>query len=139
MESKTITVEALVDAPIAKVWDYWIQPEHIMHWDFASDDWEVPNAENDVRLGGAFKITMGAKDKSEVFDLTGVYTFVKEHEQLDSELSDGRRVSVLFTEKPDGVLITQTFDMEHENSEELQRNGWQAILDNFKKYTEKSK
>jgi uncharacterized protein YndB with AHSA1/START domain len=131
-----ITVQTILNAPIAKVWDGWNNPEHITKWAFASDDWEAPNAENDLRVGGNFKTTMAAKDKSESFDMVGIYTVVKEHELIEYDMEDGRHVTVQFQETPEGVKVTETFDPEQENSEELQRSGWQSILDNFKKYVE---
>jgi uncharacterized protein YndB with AHSA1/START domain len=134
-----ITIETTVDAPIEKVWEYWNKPEHIMNWAFASDDWEAPNAENDLRVGGTLKVTMAAKDKSSSFDLIGVYTDVRENELIEFDMEDGRHVKVEFTVTPEGIKIIEAFDPESENSEELQRNGWQAILDNFKKYVENSK
>jgi len=134
--STPIRVECVVQAPLERVWECWTKPEHITKWAFASDDWEAPYAENDVRVGGAFKTTMAAKDKSASFDFGGVYTNVKELALIEYAMEDGRRVSVEFAQTPEGVRVVETFDAEHENSEELQRLGWQAILDNFKKHTE---
>ena len=134
----TITVQSVVKAPIEKVWEFWTKPEHVVHWAFASDDWEAPAAENDLRVGGRFKTTMAAKDKSTSFDFTGVYTSVKEHELIEYDIDDGRHVKVEFAELPEGVKITETFGPENENPEEMQRSGWQAILDNFKKHAEAS-
>ncbi len=131
-----ITITATVDAPIEKVWQYWIEPEHIMQWAFASDDWEAPHAENDLREGGTFTTTMAAKDKSASFDFTGTYTAVKEHELIEYNIPDGRHVKTEFIQTPKGIEITGTFDPETENSEEMQRAGWQAIFDNFKKHVE---
>lgn len=136
MDKKAITVETIVKAPMSKVWEYWNKPEHIMHWAFASDDWEAPAAENDLRVGGKFKTTMAAKDKSSSFDFTGMYTVVKEHELIEYNMDDGRHAKVEFNEEPEGVKVIVTFDPENENSEEMQRSGWQAMSDNFKKYVE---
>lgn len=133
---KTITISAVVHAPIETVWNCWTAPEHIMNWAFASDDWEAPKAENDVRVGGRFLTTMAAKDGSFSFDFTGTYTSVDEHAVIEYDIDDGRHVSVKFDEQPDGVHVTETFAMEGENTEEKQREGWQAILNNFAKYTE---
>jgi uncharacterized protein YndB with AHSA1/START domain len=133
-----ITVETIVNASIEKVWESWNKPEHIINWAFASDDWEAPKAENDLRVGGTLKVTMAAKDGSSSFDLIGVYTEVKENTLLEFDMEDGRHVKVEFEDTPEGVKVTETFDPESENSEELQRSGWQAILDNFKKYTDNS-
>jgi uncharacterized protein YndB with AHSA1/START domain len=131
-----ITVQTVVKAPVAKVWECWNKPEHITGWAFASDDWEAPAAENDLRVGGKFKTTMAAKDKSESFDFTGMYTAVKENELIEYDMDDGRQVRVEFTEFPEGIRITESFEPENQYPEEMQRSGWQAILDNFKKYVE---
>lgn len=131
-----ITVQATVNAPIEKVWDCWTAPDHITQWAFASEDWEAPSAENDVRVGGKFKTVMAAKDKSASFDFTGEYTAVVEHALIEYVIDDGRRVKVEFAQTPEGVGVVETFDPENENSEEMQRAGWQAILNNFKKYVE---
>ncbi len=136
MDKNPIVIESIIHAPLAKVWEYWNKPEHIMHWAFASDDWEAPAAENDLRVGGKFKTTMAAKDGSERFDLTGTYSLVKEHELIEYDLYDGRHVKDKFTEVPEGVKVIVTFDPENENPIDMQRGGWQAMLDNFKKYTE---
>lgn len=133
---KPITVETMIKAPIEKVWECWTSPEHITKWCFAGDDWEAPYAENDVRIGGKFKTRMAAKDKSAGFDFEGVYSHVKENELIEYDMSDGRHVKIEFAEVPEGVRVTETFDPETENSEELQRNGWQSILDSFKGYAE---
>lgn len=136
MSRNPITIETVVKAPMSKVWEGWNKPEHITKWAFASDDWEAPAAENDLRTGGKFKTTMAAKDKSASFDFGGVYSSVKEHELIEYDMTDGRHVKVEFTETPEGVKVVETFDPENENPDEMQRSGWQAILDNFKKYTE---
>lgn len=136
MMNNPITVQTTVRAPMARVWEYWNKPEHITGWAFASDDWEAPAADNDLRVGGTFKTTMAAKDRSESFDFTGAYTAVKEHELIEYDMDDGRHVKVEFKDAPDGVRVTETFDPEEENPEEMQRGGWQAILDNFKRYAE---
>ena len=132
----TITVQCVVKAPIEKVWEVWTKPEHIVRWAFASDDWEAPAAENDLRTGGRFKTAMAAKDKSMSFDFTGVYTNVKEHELIEYDIDDSRHVKVEFTGLPEGVKITETFEPENTHPETMQHSGWQAILDNFKKYAE---
>ncbi len=131
-----ITVETIINAPVSKVWDYWNQPEHITQWAFASDDWEAPAAENDVRVGGKFKTTMAAKDKSEIFDFAGTYSAVQEHSLIEYDMEDGRHVKIEFQTAPEGVKVIETFDPENENPEDMQRAGWQAILDNFKKHVE---
>lgn len=138
MNNTPITIQTTINAPIDKVWEYWNKPEHIEKWAFAQDDWEAYGAENDLRVGGTFKTTMAAKDKSASFDFTGTYTKVDEHEVIEYTMDDGRKVSVKFeTVDGDKTKVTETFDPESENSAEMQRAGWQAILDNFKKYVEK--
>lgn len=131
-----ITVQTVVNAPMDKVWECWNKPEHITGWAFASDDWEAPAAENDLRTGGRFKTRMVAKDKSAGFDFGGVYTDVKEHRLMEYDMDDGRHVKVEFTKSPRGVEVTETFEPENTFPVEMQRSGWQAILDNFKKYVE---
>jgi len=138
-QKTTITVEAIIHAPMEKVWKFWTKPENIVKWAFASDDWEAPHAENDVRVGGKFKTVMAAKDKSTSFDFTGVYTNVKNHELLEYNIDDGRHVKVDFVELSEGVRVTETFEPEKINPEDMQRSGWQAILDNFKKYAKGNK
>jgi uncharacterized protein YndB with AHSA1/START domain len=132
-----IKIEATVNESIDKVWEYWTKPEHITKWAFASDDWECPHAENDLREGGKFLTRMAARDGSSAFDFTGTYTKIIPHEKIEYTMDDGRTVTIDF-EKADGegVKVIEEFEMESENSEELQRTGWQAILDNFKSHTE---
>jgi uncharacterized protein YndB with AHSA1/START domain len=136
MPQNPITVQTTINATIEKVWEYWRKPEHITGWAFASDDWEAPRAENDLRTGGKFTTVMAAKDKGASFDFAGVYTDVKENELIEYDMADGRHVKVTFKETPKGVRVTETFDPENENSEEAQRSGWQSILDIFKEYVE---
>ncbi len=133
-----ITIETIVKSDIENVWKAWTSPEALMEWNHASDDWECPQAENDLRVGGKFSATMAAKDGSMSFDFGGTYTEILEHEVIASVLGDGRHVEVVFTPLPDGVLVTEKFEAETENSREMQQAGWQAILDNFKAYVEKS-
>lgn len=135
--SKTlITVIAEVNAPVEKVWDCWTAPEHITKWNHASDDWHCPAAKNDLRPDGKFSFTMAAKDGSFHFDFGGVYTEVTMHKKISSILGDERKLEVIFQEKNGKTIIHESFEAEQMNSLELQRGGWQAILDNFKKYTE---
>lgn len=137
--SNPITVETNVNASVDKVWQFWTQPEHIVRWAFASPDWEAPRAENDLREGGRFTTVMAAKDKSASFDFGGVYTLVEDKKRIDYNMDEaGRHVRTLFTETPEGVKIVQTFDPEMINPPEMQRQGWQSILDNFKEYAEKN-
>ncbi|MBP9668841.1 MAG: SRPBCC family protein [Candidatus Pacebacteria bacterium] len=131
-----ITVETTVHAPLDTVWSAWTEPEHITQWCFASDDWECPSATNDVSIGGSFSTRMAAKDGSAGFDFGGTYSAVALHEHLAYSMSDGRTVDITFTETPEGTHIIETFDPENENPEDMQRAGWQSILDNFKKHAE---
>lgn len=136
-ETKTnITVEATVNAPVHKVWKYWTQPEHITKWAFATPEWHAPRAENDLRPGGAFMSRMEAKDGSMGFDFAGVYDEVKEHEYISYTLGDGRKVEITFTGQGDQTRVVETFEAENTNPIELQKGGWQAIMNNFKSYTE---
>jgi uncharacterized protein YndB with AHSA1/START domain len=138
MENKvtSITVKATVNAPAEKVWKFWTTPEHITKWCNASDDWHTPHAENDPRTGGKFLTRMEAKDGSFGFDFGGVYDEVKTQELISYSLGDGRKVKITFAPSGNGTIVTETFDAEQENPVEMQRTGWQNILDNFKKYVE---
>lgn len=131
-----VTVEATVNAPIEKVWRTWAEPEHIKNWCFATDDWHAPHAENDLKTGGAFKTTMAAKDGSFSFDFGGIYDKVINHEHISYSMEDGRRVTILFSTDGKTTHVKESFDAESENPVEMQQAGWQAILNNFKKYTE---
>lgn len=132
-----ITIEALVKAPVEKVWKYWSAPEHIKQWAFASDDWHAPHSENDLRTGGKFRTTMAAKDGSYSFDFNGTYTNVEKDKVIEYAMADNRKVKIVFEGNENETKVTQTFEAESENPVDMQRSGWQAILDNFKKYTEK--
>jgi uncharacterized protein YndB with AHSA1/START domain len=134
----SVTVEATVKAPIGKVWDTWNAPQHITKWCAASEDWHAPKAENDLRDGGTFTTRMEAKDGSFGFDFGGVYTKVQKHKLIDYELGDGRKVHITFQPNGNETKIVETFDTESENPVEMQREGWQAILNNYKNYTEKN-
>lgn len=131
-----ITVKNTIDAPISKVWEFWTLPEHITKWNTPSPDWHTPYAENDVQEGGKFKSTMAAKDGSMSFDFEGEYTLVKQNEAINYVITDGRKVEISFKQTPNGVEVVESFDPETENSEEMQRGGWQAIMDSFKSYVE---
>jgi len=131
-----ITIQTTVNASSEKVWKFWNQPEHITQWAFATPEWHAPKAENDLREGGKFSTTMAAKDGSMSFDFWGEYTLVRENEAINYTMGDGRKVEITFAETPDGVAITERFEPESENSEEMQKGGWQAILNNFKTYVE---
>lgn len=133
----TITVSAIVNAPIEKVWEFWTAPAHIIKWNAASDDWHTPRAENDLKTGGKFLARMEAKDGSFGFDFEGIYDEVIPNQTIAYHMSDGRKVKVEFLQKSENETeIIETFDPESENSLDMQRDGWQAILNNFKKYIE---
>jgi uncharacterized protein YndB with AHSA1/START domain len=133
-----ITVESTVNAPVEKVWEFWTEPKHITQWNNASDDWHTPRAENDLRVGGKFTARMEAKDGSFGFDFGGVYDEVKEHRYIEYTLGDERKVKVDFMPEGSSTKVSESFEAESTHSEEMQKGGWQAILDNFKKYTEAS-
>ena len=132
-----ITVESVVKADLNRVWAAWNNPEDIKRWNAASDDWHTPRASVDLREGGKFNVRMEAKDGSEGFDFEGTYTRVEPRQRIEYRMSDGRAVQVEFAESTGGVLVRETFDAETQNSPELQRQGWQAILDNFARHVEK--
>lgn len=136
MESKKIKVEVIVEKPIEKVWQFWTIPKHITNWNFASEDWHCPKAENDLKKGGKFSFTMASKDDKISFDLGGVYDKIIENEQISYSLDDGRKVDNHFKKIEKGTKIVSIFEAEKSNPIEMQQNGWQAILDNFKKYCE---
>lgn len=131
-----ITIETLIIAPIEKVWDFWNEPKHITQWNAASEDWHTPRASNDLRPGGKLSSRMEAKDGSFGFDFEGTYTEVVPHSVISYTLEDGRTVTITFSSKGDQTLVVESFDAEGTNSIEMQKAGWQAILDNFKKYVE---
>ena len=133
-----ITVQNTINASIEKVWELWTAPEHVMMWNNASDDWHTPFAENDLKVGGKFKYTMASKDGTMRFDFEGIYTNVVNPSLIEYKLADDRKVKITFESQKNGVVLTEKFDPETENSEALQQQGWQAILDNFKKYVENS-
>jgi uncharacterized protein YndB with AHSA1/START domain len=139
METATktvITVQNTVNVPAEKAWQIWNGPEHITKWASASDDWHTTRAENDIRTGGKFLSRMEAKDGSMGFNFGGVYDNVKPHELIEYTMGDGRRVSVKFIAGDNNTTVIESFDAESQNPVEMQQAGWQAILDNFKKYAE---
>lgn len=135
-DATAITVTTLVNASPQDAWKYWTTPEHIMQWNSASPDWHTPHATVDLKEGGTFTSRMEAKDGSIGFDFGGTYTTVIPEKTLAYMMSDGRKVSVSFEKKGEATFISETFDAEHENPVDMQRDGWQAILNNFKKYAE---
>lgn len=133
---KTISVSISVNAPIEKIWEHWNVPKYITQWYNASDDWHAPYTENDLKVGGKFKTTMAAKDGSAAFDFEGVYTSIVKNKQIEYTIIDGRDVIIKFFTENNETVVEETFDPENINSIELQRGGWQAILNNFKKHVE---
>jgi uncharacterized protein YndB with AHSA1/START domain len=132
-----ITVETVVKAGLGRVWDTWNTPADIQQWNAAADDWHTPRAAVDLREGGKFSARMEAKDGSVGFDFEGTYTRVVPSKLIEYRMADGREVKVEFAERPGGILVRETFDAETENPPEMQREGWQAILDSFARHAEK--
>jgi uncharacterized protein YndB with AHSA1/START domain len=135
-DKKSITVGTTVNAPVERVWTYWSTPEHIKNWYHASDDWHAPHAENDLSINGKFKITMAARDDSAKFDFEGIYTHIELNKFIAFIMLDGRKANIFFNATEDKTEIAETFEAENVNSIELQKDGWQAILDKFKRYVE---
>lgn len=133
-----ITVEAIVNAPVEKVWKAWNTPADIVQWNTPDPSWHTPSSENDLRAGGKFKNRMEARDGSFGFDFEGIYDTVELHREISYTMSDGRKCTTLFTPQNGKTGIETTFDAETQNDPEYQKQGWQAILDNFVKYVEQS-
>lgn len=132
-----IKIDITILAPVEKVWDYFNTPEHITKWNFAHESWKCPSSENDLRVGGKFKTRMEAKDGSFGFDFEGIYDEVITNEKIKYHLEDGRVVEVIFEKIDENTTkVTEIFDPETQNSAEMQRDGWYAILNNFHKYVE---
>ena len=138
IKKTSVTVENTVNAPVEKVWEFWTVPEHITKWNTALDTWRSPSAKNDLRVGGKFSFRMEAKDGSMGFDFDGVYDKVKKNQLIAYTIGDGRKVKVIFTSQGNSTKVVETFEAENTHSLEMQRDGWQAILNNFKKYAEKN-
>lgn len=138
MSATRITVSATINAPLEKVWECYTAPDHITKWNFASADWQCPWAKNDLKVGGKYAARMEAKDGSFGFEFEAIYDVVKVNEELSYTMTDGRKATNLFKANGAQTLVETTFDAESENSAEMQKGGWQAILDNFKKYAEAS-
>lgn len=136
MNQTKITIEALISHDVKKVWDYYSKPEHITKWNFASDDWHCPSASNDMRVGGKYTARMEAKDGSFGFDFEAIYDEVINHKKISYTMTDGRQAITTFENLGSKTKVTTTFDAENSNPVEIQREGWQSILDNFKKYVE---
>lgn len=137
MDTKTIiTIQTTVNAPMDQVWHCWTEPAHITQWNNASPDWHTPRAKNDLKAGGRFLYRMEAKDGSMGFDFSGTYSTVIRQELIEYTIDDGRKVKIEFRKEPGGVTVVESFEAETVHPAEMQRTGWQAILDNFKNYTE---
>lgn len=136
MATTKITIDSIISATPEKIWVYWTEPDHITKWNFASNDWCCPSAENDLVVGGKYKARMEAKDGSFGFDFEAVYDEIIEHEKITYTLADSRKVTTTFEKLEGTIKVTTVFDAESENPIEMQRDGWQAILNNFKKYVE---
>jgi uncharacterized protein YndB with AHSA1/START domain len=131
-----ITVEAIINAPVEKVWHHWTTPIHILKWNAASDDWQTTYSENDVRIGGKFVTRMESRDGSMGFDFGGQYSKVEALKEIECILEDGRYMQVIFTANGNETIVREIFEAENENPVEMQRGGWQAILNNFKTHVE---
>lgn len=136
MEKNKLTIRATIQANVQKVWDYYNMPEHIVNWNFAIDSWHCPRATNDLSVGGKFTSRMEAKDGSFGFDFEGIYDEIIPNKKISYSMADGRKASIEFHQGPDQTEITIHFDAEQENPIDMQRDGWQAILNNFKQYVE---
>lgn len=135
MSTSKITVRATINAPVNKVWEYYTQPQHITQWNFADPSWHCPHAENEMKVGGKYLARMEAKDGSFGFDFEAIYTEINPGKNFKYAFGD-RNAEVSFMSKDSHTEITVSFDPETENPIEMQRGGWQAILNNFKTYTE---
>ncbi len=135
-DKSSISVQALINAPIKIVWTNWTTPDDIVRWNNASEDWHTTRVENDLRIGGKFLYRMEAKDGSFGFDFWGVYDDLKTNKIIKYTLGDGRKVKIIFSALNNKTKVVETFEAESENPVEMQRGGWQSILDNFKKYVE---
>lgn len=131
-----IIVKTEINADIKKVWICYTEPKHVIGWNFATSDWETTKASSDFRVGGKFSYHMAAKDKSFGFDFVGTFTEIKPYSLIAFTLGDGRKVTLNFVQTANGVTVTETFIAEKQNAIELQRQGWQAILNHFKSYVE---
>lgn len=132
----TIQIEAVISSPLSKVWSYWTEPKHITQWNFAIPEWQCPSASNDLRVGGKYAARMEAKDGSFGFDFEAVYDEVVPQKKLTYTIADGRKVTTTFEVQGEATKVITVFVAEKQNPIEMQRGGWQAILNNFKKYTE---
>lgn len=136
MNQSKVTVETTIAANIRKVWDAWTKPEHITNWNFAIDTWHCPSAANDLRVGGKYSARMEAKDGSFGFDFDAIYDEVVDHKKIRYTMADGRSATTEFASFGETTKVTTVFDAETVNPVEMQKSGWQAILNNFKSYIE---
>ncbi len=136
MKPEVITIVADITAPIDKVWHVWNDTNEIIKWNSASPDWHTPRASNDLKIGGRFVYHMAARDGSFEFDFSGTYTEVQKHKLISYTMDDGRKATITFTDNGNSVHIQTKFEAETENTIELQKNGWQAILNSFKNHVE---
>jgi uncharacterized protein YndB with AHSA1/START domain len=136
MSKTVIQIGTKVGSTLEKVWQYYTMAEHVVNWNHASDDWYTPEAENDLKTGGYFTYKMAAKDGSFNFNFAGIYTLVEPLKTIAYTLGDGRKVTIVFSKTEDGIVIDQSFEAEAVHDVDMQRQGWQAILDNFKQYAE---
>lgn len=137
MSEQQITISTNVFAPVAKAWTAYTTPAGIMNWNFASDDWHCPSAEVDLRVGGKHTARMAAKDGSFSFDFEAEYSEIVPNKIVSLVMTDGRRARTTFEQQGAAIVVTTVFDAEAQNSIDMQRRGWQAILDNFKRYVER--
>ncbi len=135
-EKTIIEVGTTVNVPARQTWKFWSEPAHITQWNFATEDWKCPKAENDLRPGGKFSSRMEAKDGSFGFDFNGIYDKVEHCQLIEYTIEDGRKVSISFQENSGKTQVVERFEAESQNPTEMQKSGWQAILNNFKKYAE---
>ena len=135
-ETTGITVRAIINVPVDSAWKCWTTPKDIRNWNNASDDWHTPHAENDLRPGGQFNYRMESRDGSMGFDFGGIYNKVEVNRQIDYTIGDGRKVRIIFKQAGNQTEVVETFETESTHTLEMQREGWQAILNNFKEYAE---
>ena len=131
-----ITVETIINAPLTTVWEMWTSPKHVQHWNFASPDWHCPSAKTELQVGGEFHYEMAAKDGSMSFDFWGTFQQIEEQKSLEIVIGDGRKMQVTFETTEAVTKVTEHFEPENQNPEDMQQAGWQMILDNFKSYVE---
>ncbi len=138
MTAKVLTIDTIVKSSIENVWNAYTEPQHIVNWNFASSDWHCPKAENDMKIGGKYSARMEAKDGSFGFDFVAVYDEIIPFEKIVYTIEDGRKVITVFENLNDAIKITTVFEAENQNPIDMQKAGWQAILNNFKNYTERN-